>query len=251
MKQGGSGAVRRHPEEAAGSTVARFRARFRAHLERSRLIEPADTVLVAVSGGVDSVVLLELLRFGLGDRAPAPRCRALRPRNAAGQRSGRGMGRRPVRRVGRAAGAGARRAAAALPGGGARSAVPLPARGGRPRRRATGSRQRTTPMTRRRPSCSASSAAPACAASPGFRSGGAASFARCSRSAGRSWRRTRGRWACATARTPPILPELRAQPPAPRGAAAPRAHRARRRRGARPFGARGACCGECVGVAPG
>ncbi|MFO7259593.1 MAG: tRNA lysidine(34) synthetase TilS [bacterium] len=70
MRQGGSGAARRHTDETRGSVVARLRARFRAHLERSRLIEPTDTVLVAVSGGLDSVVLLELLRFGLGDRGP-------------------------------------------------------------------------------------------------------------------------------------------------------------------------------------
>src|SRR5690606_31856256 len=70
MRPGGSGAARRHTDETRGSVVARLRARFRAHLERSRLIEPTDTVLVAVSGGLDSVVLLELLRFGLGDRGP-------------------------------------------------------------------------------------------------------------------------------------------------------------------------------------
>lgn len=70
MEQRGSGPAWRRAEEAAGSAVARLRGRFRAHLERTRLIEPADTVLVAVSGGLDSVVLLELLRFGLGERAP-------------------------------------------------------------------------------------------------------------------------------------------------------------------------------------
>lgn len=74
MEQRGSGAARRLPANAAGAgdgaVVARLRSRFRAHLERTGLITPADTVLVAVSGGLDSVVLLELLRFGLGDRAP-------------------------------------------------------------------------------------------------------------------------------------------------------------------------------------
>src|SRR5690606_25837479 len=70
MEQRGSGPAWRHAEGAAGSAVARLRGRFRAHLERTRLIEPADTVLVAVSGGLGSGVLLELLRFGLGERAP-------------------------------------------------------------------------------------------------------------------------------------------------------------------------------------
>jgi tRNA(Ile)-lysidine synthase len=45
-----------HPETALG-------ARFQAHLHESGLILPGDSVLVALSGGVDSVVLLQLLRL--------------------------------------------------------------------------------------------------------------------------------------------------------------------------------------------
>lgn len=37
--------------------------RFTAHLIESRLIQPGDKVLIAVSGGLDSTVLLHLLRF--------------------------------------------------------------------------------------------------------------------------------------------------------------------------------------------
>jgi tRNA(Ile)-lysidine synthase len=48
-----------------------FVRRFRAHLRRTALLPPDSTVLVAVSGGIDSVVLLHLLRF-------APRLPSLR-----------------------------------------------------------------------------------------------------------------------------------------------------------------------------
>jgi tRNA(Ile)-lysidine synthase TilS/MesJ len=43
------------------SSSRSFPAHFREFNARERLIVPGDTVLAAVSGGVDSMVLLELL----------------------------------------------------------------------------------------------------------------------------------------------------------------------------------------------
>jgi tRNA(Ile)-lysidine synthase len=60
--------------------------RLRRHLDRSRLLPPGCPVLVALSGGLDSVVLLHLLRFPLRDRvgtlAAAHLDHAMRPDSA-------------------------------------------------------------------------------------------------------------------------------------------------------------------------
>ncbi|MGH7506827.1 MAG: ATP-binding protein, partial [Longimicrobiales bacterium] len=50
-------------DRAASAVAGGLAGTFRAHLRRSALIPPDATVLVALSGGIDSVTLLHLLRF--------------------------------------------------------------------------------------------------------------------------------------------------------------------------------------------
>lgn len=49
-----------------GDAAAAFRRRFARHLQRTALLPPGSRVLVALSGGVDSVVLLHILHFTPG-----------------------------------------------------------------------------------------------------------------------------------------------------------------------------------------
>jgi tRNA(Ile)-lysidine synthase len=79
-------AAGRRPRRRRGRPEAhRLRARFAAHLRRSGLLPPDAPVLVALSGGVDSVVLLHLLRFGDEPRrlVAAHLDHAMRPGSAA------------------------------------------------------------------------------------------------------------------------------------------------------------------------
>lgn len=55
----------RAPETHVDPTSLDLPVRFESHLRRSQLIPPGSPLLVAVSGGIDSVVLLHLLRFAL------------------------------------------------------------------------------------------------------------------------------------------------------------------------------------------
>lgn len=57
-----------NPGTATSSDLPR---RLRRHLDRSRLLEPGQAVVVALSGGLDSAVLLHLLRFPLRARVAA------------------------------------------------------------------------------------------------------------------------------------------------------------------------------------
>jgi tRNA(Ile)-lysidine synthase len=75
--------------------AGRLPARLRAHLVDTGLIEPGADVLVALSGGLDSVVLLHLLRFPLrglvGVLEAAHLDHAMRPDSAADARWVRGL----------------------------------------------------------------------------------------------------------------------------------------------------------------
>jgi tRNA(Ile)-lysidine synthase len=54
---------------ASASSGAVLQPRFARHLSRSQLLDPDGLTLVAVSGGLDSVCLLHLLRFGSAGRS--------------------------------------------------------------------------------------------------------------------------------------------------------------------------------------
>jgi tRNA(Ile)-lysidine synthase len=81
---------------ASAPDAARFRRRFRRHIARSGLLPPDSTVLVALSGGVDSVVLLHILRFTAGlslDVRAAHLDHRMRPGSAADAAWVRGLAR--------------------------------------------------------------------------------------------------------------------------------------------------------------
>ena len=70
-----------------------LRRRFAAHVSHSGLLPPGDPVLVGVSGGIDSVVLLHLLHFGRAHRplTAAHFDHAMRPDSAADAAWTRGL----------------------------------------------------------------------------------------------------------------------------------------------------------------
>ncbi len=83
----------RAPGAAARARAASVPRRFAAHLRRSGLLPAQDRVLVALSGGADSVVLLHLLRFGepRRDLVAAHFDHAMRPDSAADAAWTRGL----------------------------------------------------------------------------------------------------------------------------------------------------------------
>lgn len=64
----GSGSQSRHRAQRSVPDRTGLPARLLEHLEGSDLVEPGQTVVVGVSGGLDSVVLLHALRFPLASR---------------------------------------------------------------------------------------------------------------------------------------------------------------------------------------